>query len=78
MAFGYLSVLIGSLCLDHDVKIWVGRGLQEGNINHLVNALEEFLQYYRKVGQEVSRGDGAKDSVGYVRRLQGLVDELKS
>lgn len=78
MAFGYLSVLLGALCLDKDARAWVSSQLHNGELKQLVDALEEFLEYYRKAGQGAQQDDVEVDSVrGYVGRLQGLVESLK-
>ncbi|KAL6712772.1 hypothetical protein ACLMJK_009613 [Lecanora helva] len=77
VAFGYLSVLLGSVCLNREVRTWVSRRLRGGSLHALVDALEEFLQYNRKAGQGQSL-DEANTMGGYVSRLQGLVEELKS
>lgn len=77
VAVGYLSVLLGFLCLNVDVKAWVSARLQGGTPTQLVDALTEFLRYYRQVGQEVYRGEAEVDHKnGYVGRLEGLVENL--
>lgn len=76
MAFGYLSVLLGSLCLNNKIRAWIRNRVQDGSLKQLVDALEEFLQYYRKAGQGAPRE--TEDAVGdYVGRLQTLVEDLK-
>lgn len=78
VAVGYLSVLLGFLCLNKNVKAWVSAQLEGGTPEQLVDALEEFLRYYRQIGQEVNQGEVEGDSkAGYVGRLQGLVEDLK-
>lgn len=78
MALGYLSVLLGFLCLNMKVRAWVSARLQGGTLKQLVDALEEFLQYYRQIGQEVHQGELVEESKsGFVSRLQGLVQDLK-
>ena len=77
VAIGYLSVLLGFLCLNSEVRAWVGGQLYQGSFKQLVNALEEFLQFYREAGQGVFQGDGRESAGGYVCRLQGLVEDLK-
>ena len=75
MASGYLAVLLGFLCLNQKVRTWVNDELQQGSLKQLVDALEEFLQYYRKAGQAGTQ-DCDDSGVGYVGRLQGLVESL--
>jgi hypothetical protein len=78
VAVGYLSVLLGFLCLDANIKAWVSARLEGGTSKQLVDALEEFLRYYRQVGQEVYQGEMEGESRnGYVGRLHGLVEDLK-
>jgi len=78
VAVGYLSVLLGFLCLDRNVKAWVSARLEGGTSKQLVDALEEFLRYYRQIGLEVCQGEVEGDfKAGYVGRLQGLVEGLK-
>ena len=77
VAIGYLSVLLGFLCLNSEVRAWVSGQLHEGSLKQLVDALKEFLHYYRKAGQGVSQCDGSDSVAGYICRLQGLVEDLR-
>ena len=78
MALGYLSVLLSFLCLNDAVKARGSARLRGGTLKQLVDAADEFLQYYKQIDKAISRGDGEDDPrVGFLGRLQVLVDELR-
>ena len=50
-----------------------------GDIEQLIDALEEFLKYYKEAGQGVYRDEEKRDvDCTYVERLQGLVENLRN
>lgn len=78
VALGYLSVLLGFLCLNRQVKARVSNRLQGGTLKYLIDALEEFLHYYRRIDQEIHQGEvDGTPKASYVGRLQGLVEDLR-
>lgn len=78
MALGYLSVLLVTLSLDVDIRTRIqsfrnGRGLA-----FLIATAEEFLQYHRKVDQDLDT-PGAEGSAisGSTMRLQQILAKLR-
>ncbi|ETS76715.1 hypothetical protein PFICI_12102 [Pestalotiopsis fici W106-1] len=78
VAFGYLSVLLGYLCLFKPIR-QVFRSCQSAkSMGPLVDSIQEFISHHRAMeaslldaGVEDPRAHG-----GYTERLQGLVDQL--
>ncbi|KAK2797748.1 hypothetical protein FQN50_009077 [Emmonsiellopsis sp. PD_5] len=78
VAFGYLSVLLSTVCLDDEPRTHVKKSLHSRNLNRLLTAVEEFLHYHRKVEKELQDTNGEYESVaGFTSRLQGIVDRIK-
>ena len=78
MAFGYLSVLLGFLCLHSRARLWICGRIEGATLKPLTDALDEFLQYYRKAGRSGTHSDIERCSGnGYVGRLEELVEQLK-
>lgn len=78
VAFGWVSVLLGLLCLNPSIKARISGRLPGHSLKQLLDAVDEFLQYHRRVDQVISRGDGEDDArVSFVGRLQSHVDDLK-
>ena len=76
---GYLSVLLGFLSLNQRVRQHVSAQLEGGTSKQLVDALEEFLRYYRQIEMELHQSEVEGTSkAGYVGRLEGLVDDLRA
>ncbi|KAK2799072.1 hypothetical protein FQN51_007179 [Onygenales sp. PD_10] len=78
VAFGYLSVLLSTVCLDDEPRTHVKKSLHSRNLNRLLTAVEEFLHYHRKVEKELQDTNSEYESVaGFTSRLQGIVDRIK-
>ncbi|KAI9797540.1 MAG: hypothetical protein M1833_005451 [Piccolia ochrophora] len=79
VAFGYLAVLLGNLCLDPGIRQQVRSRLPKATLRPLVSAIEEFLLYHRKVDDQRTQGEGGSEHRdGFVKRLQGVVVGLKT
>ncbi|KAH0556959.1 hypothetical protein GP486_005255 [Trichoglossum hirsutum] len=77
VAFGYLSVLLGSLCQNSDIRELLRSKLPGGTLQPLVSAVDEFIQHHRKV-DDLYDGDDRGDSGNrFTQRLQVVVDRLK-
>ncbi|KAL2370157.1 hypothetical protein BDBG_07652 [Blastomyces gilchristii SLH14081] len=78
VAFGYLSVLLSTVCLNEEARLHVRNSLQGRNIDRVLATVEEFLHYHRKVEKELQAGGGEHESVsGFTCRLQSIVDRIK-
>ena len=73
-----MSVLLAWLCLNPAIKARVSGRLPENSLKRLLDAVDEFLRYHRRVDQVILRGDGEDDArTSFVGRLQSHVDDLK-
>ncbi|KAL9107579.1 MAG: hypothetical protein Q9227_007579 [Pyrenula ochraceoflavens] len=56
VAFGYLSVLLCTLCIDGEIRMHVHKQLKSsGGLSRLLQAVEEFLRHFRKVELELEQ-----------------------
>ena len=78
VAFGYLSILLCYLCVNDVIRAKISSRLEGGTLKQLLDAVEEFLSFHRKVDEEIARSDGEVDfRAGFISRLQGVIDGLK-
>ncbi|KAJ9304773.1 hypothetical protein DTO217A2_5739 [Paecilomyces variotii] len=78
VAFGYLSILLCTLSLDESVRARLRRSLCGNGLSRVLATAEEFLQYHRKVEDELRSLGGEQDQVaGFTSRLQGLVERIR-
>lgn len=77
--FGYLSVLISILCMNGEVRSMVSSQLPGKTLKLLLDTVEEFLLFHKQIdcGSQTDNGDGDLD-IGFIRRLQVVVNDLKS
>lgn len=73
-----MSVLLGWLCLDPAIKARISDRLPGNSLKQLLDAIEEFLRYHRRVDQAIVRGDSEDNArLSFVGRLQCHVDDLR-
>ncbi|EFR01140.1 hypothetical protein MGYG_04144 [Nannizzia gypsea CBS 118893] len=79
VAFGYLSVLLCTACLDNEARSYLRSTLQARSFERLLGTVEEFLHYHRKVEDELhdAKGDGEDAMTGFTSRIQGIVDRIR-
>lgn len=71
-------MLLGWLCLNPAIKARISSRLPGNSLKQLLDAVDEFLHYHRRVDQAMIRGDGEDDArANFVGRLQSHVDDLK-
>jgi len=58
VTIGYLSILLGNLCLNDLVRHKVRSRLPEQKINMLVEKVKEFVRYNERVDSETSQFQG--------------------
>ncbi|KAM5458472.1 hypothetical protein MaudCBS49596_000386 [Microsporum audouinii] len=80
VAFGYLSVLLCTACLDDGARSYLRSTLQARIFERLLGTVEEFLHYHRKVEDELhdASGDEEDAMTGFTSRLQGIVDRIRN
>ncbi|KAI9826845.1 MAG: hypothetical protein M1832_005784 [Thelocarpon impressellum] len=77
VAYGYLAVLLGNLCLHAGVKQHVRTKLPGGTLRSLSAAVREFLHYHMKVDDQLHASQGEESPQdGFTERLQAVVDSL--
>jgi hypothetical protein len=78
VAFGYLSILLSTLCLDDEARFYLRRSLPEQNLDRLLATVDEFLRHYRKVEEELHCPAPEDDPVAeFTSRLQGIVNRIR-
>ena len=77
VAFGYLSVLLGSLCQNSDIRELLRSKLPGRTLQPLVYAVDEFIQHHRKVDDLYDGESGSDSGNGFTQRLQLVVDRLR-
>ncbi len=79
VAFGYLSVLLGNICQNSTARMYTCSKLPGGTLHTLIAAVEEFLQYHKKVDAELYDADDGTDlQASFTDRLQSVLDRLKA
>ncbi len=75
---GYLSVLLSSLCINDQVRAQVRARLHGQSLEPLLEAVEEFLDFHRKVDDQVNQSEGKEESrIGFVNRLEDMIGRLR-
>lgn len=78
VAFGYLSVLLSTLCLDDEARSHLRRSLPGKNLDRLLATVDEFLRHYRKVEEELHNPQPQEDPMAeFTSRLQGIVNRIR-
>ncbi|KAJ5727991.1 Wings apart-like protein [Penicillium malachiteum] len=79
VAIGYLAVLLLALCLNSSARSQVKQSLQSKGLSVVMSIVDEFLQYHRKIEQEMQplsvqvQGEAS----GFHVRLQGLMNQIQ-
>ena len=76
VAYGYLAVLLGNLCDNARVREEIQSRLPGGNLEILIGAIEEFIQFHTEVDLEGKVGETAGVST-FTERLQKVVQRLR-
>ncbi len=60
------------------VRAQISSRLAGGTLKQLLDAMNEFLSFHRKVDEETARSDGEVDfRAGFISRLQSVIENLK-
>lgn len=73
--FGYLSVLLCILCMNENIQSTVSAQLPGRSLKLLLDTVEEFLLYHKQIDCGTHTDDDL--GIGFIGRLQGVVDKLK-
>lgn len=74
VTFGYLSMLICTLCLDEDIRNYVRMGMKSRSLHPLLVTVEEFLNHFRTVEQVMVEEEASNN---FTERFGGIVKELR-
>lgn len=74
---GYLAVLLLALSLDPDARRQIKKPMQYNGLAIVMSTVDEFLQYHRKIEQELNPPQVQGNASGFVVRLQSLVSQVK-
>ncbi|KAI9790377.1 MAG: hypothetical protein M1816_005195 [Peltula sp. TS41687] len=78
VAFGYLSVLLSSLCLRDDMRPPICSRMPGQTIQPILGAAIEFLDYHQLVDSQMSESDraGAGAQDGFTVKLREMIERL--
>ncbi|KAF2742235.1 hypothetical protein M011DRAFT_412990 [Sporormia fimetaria CBS 119925] len=77
---GYLTVLLGNLSLNDEVRRKIQAQLPDGNIKLLVEKVKEFVSFHERVDRMTKQFEGAEGrevSENYTKRLMQVVRRLE-
>jgi hypothetical protein len=77
---GYLTILLGNLCLDDNVREKVCSRLPSGKIDMLIQKIREFVLYNQKVDRLAGKFEGREGEErhrNFTARLMLVVDRLE-
>src|SRR5438046_2467471 len=74
VTFGYLSMLICTLCLDDDIRSKVRRGMKGRSLYPLILTVEEFLHHFRTVEQVMVEDEASNN---FTERFGQIVNQLR-
>lgn len=77
VAVGYLAVLLLALCLHTNIRAQIKRSMHPNGLSIIMSTVEEFLQYHRKIEQELDPVQAKDGANGFVGRLQNLVSQIQ-
>ena len=74
VTFGYLSMLVCTLCLDDDIRKCVRASMKSRSLHPLIVTVEEFLNHFRTVEQVMVEEEASNN---FTERFGGIVKELR-
>jgi len=80
VAIGYLSILLGNLCLDEGVRHLVKLRLPDKKLSMLIGKVKEFVLYNQQLDRLTSQFKGAegRETVkNFTMRLMLVVERLE-
>ncbi|GAB1314316.1 Wings apart-like protein C-terminal domain-containing protein [Madurella fahalii] len=77
VALGYLSILLGYLCLRESIRDRFVSVHPKKRVQPLLDSINEFIAFHHKVAEAQGRDESKQDSAtAALARLQSLVDQL--
>jgi len=80
VAVGYLSVLVGNLCLNKTVKTKVRAQLPGGELTTLVDKIKEFVRVHEHANRKAKQYEGEEGQEtwqNYTARIMLVVEQLE-
>lgn len=78
VAFGYLAIMLANFCQETSVRETVRLHLEDGSLESLVQAVEEFVQHHQRVDRAGFGGEeGHKVWSTFTERLRYVLARLK-
>ncbi|KAJ5645534.1 hypothetical protein N7507_011545 [Penicillium longicatenatum] len=77
VAVGYLAVLLLALCLNSSARADITNSLHSRDLSVIMSTVEEFMQYHRKIEQELQPVHVQGDPSGFHIRLLDLVGRIQ-
>jgi hypothetical protein len=80
VAIGYLSVLLGNMCLNDSIKSMVRAQLPGRQLNTLVDKIKEFVQVHEHANRKAKHFEGEEGQDtwrNYTARIMLVVEELE-
>lgn len=77
---GYLTVLLGNLCLNRSVRTKVSAELPDQRLDTLISKIKEFVQYHKHIDsntKEYEGSEGRETWQNYTTRLMLVVEKLE-
>lgn len=79
VAYGYLAVLLASLCRNQQAKDIVASKLPGKNLHALIDAVEEFVKHHQRVDTLSFDGEeGMEVWSAFTEKLKGVLERLKA
>ncbi|KAF1850992.1 uncharacterized protein K460DRAFT_274859 [Cucurbitaria berberidis CBS 394.84] len=80
VAVGYLTVLLGNLCLNSIVGAKIRTQLPDQRLDMLIDKIKEFVQFHERVDRKTRQFDGEEGQEtwqNYIARLMLVVEKLE-
>lgn len=80
VAVGYLSVLVGNLCLNESIKAKVRARLPGGELTTLVDKIKEFVRVHEHANRKAKQYEGEEGQEtwqNYTARIMLVVEQLE-
>jgi hypothetical protein len=80
VAVGYLSVLLGNMCLNRSIKSKIRAQLPDQQLFTLVNKIKEFVQVHEHANRKSRQFDGEEGQEtwqNYTARIMLVVEQLE-
>ncbi len=77
VAFAYLSILLGCLCLHGSIRERFLAICPQGTLRPLISSIKEFIMF-QKMAAKAMEGEGqSKHESGATERLEKMVEQLQ-